>query len=708
LLLSAGAATAEIPRDPDFTLRWTGYTGVSVVDSYLVCATHSGLVVLQRKPTSDIGYELVSTLPLQTGLFTQKLHYPWLLLHTRANQLSLVDLSNLPEIQITATFDIEFPFQDYELRDSTLYVSMGFEGLWRYRLHNMTDAELLDSNIVGINLTDLHRHGDTLYALDIYNGVIRYALSDTAAPAYIDYLYLPFQVQSFLIENDDLILLTHNSSFMVATIATSPPLVTDTFNTLTAPSSLFALGNLVIMFDTLVEMIEVVDRSDGRDIFVPMDELPMIRSIGAAYTAETLDYLIYPSQSGNLLALELQSLYFGPIIPTQLVDRHGPLSGLALHNGKLFYGGPSNPLDYHRIATDGEPLGMTTLYSGLNDVSGLDQQGDSLLVMYPQIRRSLTLEVQPDTNIFRGTLFVDASRYKSIRLNPNKIDSMRSFFLIGDLRLDLYTISDSGEVSLTNYINTVGLITDVELLDSLIVIASTKILQFYRLYNNFAIEYRGQLKMENEISEIRPHMHRLMVFQGPKLSMVNASVPTNPVVDTVVILNRRVFGTDIDQGLMYAVSPEQLLVFDVTHPVPRLLDNGGLGGYFVTAEDGIAAVSDSFSVMLYDLRSIQTDVEEPSQELPAGFVLQQNFPNPFNPTTTISYSLPRRTSVRLEIYNLLGQRVETLVNAEQAAGLHQVDWSAERSDGTSLASGIYFYRLEAGDIHETRKMLLMK
>jgi flagellar hook assembly protein FlgD len=64
--------------------------------------------------------------------------------------------------------------------------------------------------------------------------------------------------------------------------------------------------------------------------------------------------------------------------------------------------------------------------------------------------------------------------------------------------------------------------------------------------------------------------------------------------------------------------------------------------------------------------------------------------------------------VRLEIYNLLGQRVETLVNAEQAAGLHQVDWSAERSDGTSLASGIYFYRLEAGDIHETRKMLLMK
>ncbi|MCH8524966.1 MAG: T9SS type A sorting domain-containing protein, partial [Balneolales bacterium] len=90
-------------------------------------------------------------------------------------------------------------------------------------------------------------------------------------------------------------------------------------------------------------------------------------------------------------------------------------------------------------------------------------------------------------------------------------------------------------------------------------------------------------------------------------------------------------------------------------------------------------------------------------DLPTDFELTQNFPNPFNPTTTIRYALPKETMVRIDVYSVLGQRVTTLVNESRAAGWHSV-----RVDGTSLSSGVYVYRISAGGFTETRKMILVK
>jgi len=90
-------------------------------------------------------------------------------------------------------------------------------------------------------------------------------------------------------------------------------------------------------------------------------------------------------------------------------------------------------------------------------------------------------------------------------------------------------------------------------------------------------------------------------------------------------------------------------------------------------------------------------------ELPANYTVSQNYPNPFNPTTIIEYTLPRAEHVQVVIYNLLGQEVETLVNARQTAGYYQVTWNAGNA-----TSGIYFYRVTAGSIDKTKKMVLLK
>ncbi|MAL16844.1 MAG: hypothetical protein CL667_03950 [Balneola sp.] len=90
--------------------------------------------------------------------------------------------------------------------------------------------------------------------------------------------------------------------------------------------------------------------------------------------------------------------------------------------------------------------------------------------------------------------------------------------------------------------------------------------------------------------------------------------------------------------------------------------------------------------------------------LPQQAELQQNYPNPFNPTTVIRYGVPQSSEVRLEVFDMLGRKVATLVNNEkQRAGWHQVNFDASR-----LASGMYLYRIVAGQHVQTRKMLLIK
>jgi len=94
--------------------------------------------------------------------------------------------------------------------------------------------------------------------------------------------------------------------------------------------------------------------------------------------------------------------------------------------------------------------------------------------------------------------------------------------------------------------------------------------------------------------------------------------------------------------------------------------------------------------------------------LPVNFGLLQNFPNPFNATTQIRYSLPEAAQVKLEIVNVLGQRIKTLVDEFQTAGHKQVIWDGTNHGGDRVASGVYFYRIEAGKFKEVQKMSLLK
>ena len=142
---------------------------------------------------------------------------------------------------------------------------------------------------------------------------------------------------------------------------------------------------------------------------------------------------------------------------------------------------------------------------------------------------------------------------------------------------------------------------------------------------------------------------------------------------------------------------------------------GGNGGFILAIElnggnynDLVVAHNASNTVSVL-INRLDTDVEDNnSASLPETFWLSNNYPNPFNPGTTVEYGLARFGHVQIDIFNLLGQRVRTLVDRTQRAGTHSVTWDGKDATGLAAVTGIYLYRLKAGDDIQTKKMLLLK
>ncbi len=126
----------------------------------------------------------------------------------------------------------------------------------------------------------------------------------------------------------------------------------------------------------------------------------------------------------------------------------------------------------------------------------------------------------------------------------------------------------------------------------------------------------------------------------------------------------------------------------------------------IAHQDGISLIGSDAKGLEFEFNT--TPVAKPKKELPSSFSLLQNHPNPFNPRTIIEYALPRDARVNLVIYNVLGQKVKTLVDGFQTAGFQSAEWDGTDERGNVSASGIYFFKLKAGDFSQTRKMVMLK
>ena len=130
-----------------------------------------------------------------------------------------------------------------------------------------------------------------------------------------------------------------------------------------------------------------------------------------------------------------------------------------------------------------------------------------------------------------------------------------------------------------------------------------------------------------------------------------------------------------------------------------------LGEPIVTSE--ISGGTYSGAIGFLTIIDTITSVED-ENIIPEKFYLKQNYPNPFNPETTIAFNLPNKSKVCLEIFNIKGQKVITLINEEKETGFHKIIWNGRDSNNRKVSSGVYFYRIITEKNEKIKKMILIK
>ncbi len=134
----------------------------------------------------------------------------------------------------------------------------------------------------------------------------------------------------------------------------------------------------------------------------------------------------------------------------------------------------------------------------------------------------------------------------------------------------------------------------------------------------------------------------------------------------------------------------------------------GLNSVLSSSGEFISAEINKLGQFVVTRKNEVSEVSSPVVEIPDKFELYQNYPNPFNPSTSITFDLPKDEFVTLKIYNIIGQEVKTLVNEFRNAGRHTVVWDGKDNSGKIVPSGIYLYRITAGNFNKTLKMVLAK
>ena len=164
-------------------------------------------------------------------------------------------------------------------------------------------------------------------------------------------------------------------------------------------------------------------------------------------------------------------------------------------------------------------------------------------------------------------------------------------------------------------------------------------------------------------------------------------------------------GTGSVANLVFTVDDPAVKTIEVTPTTTKDPDHSLMLVYFEKSAGGVETKG-----LTPEFQGVSVVLSEVAGKdlLPTSYSLKQNAPNPFNPITRILYDLPKATSVRLDIYNVLGQKVKTLVNDFQSAGSKSVIWDGRSNSGSEVSSGVYFYRLETSEYSATMKMMMLK
>ena len=221
--------------------------------------------------------------------------------------------------------------------------------------------------------------------------------------------------------------------------------------------------------------------------------------------------------------------------------------------------------------------------------------------------------------------------------------------------------------------------------------------------NGVAVDVNGNVFLANGTDGLRAYIYDGKSFTNTAHAEIDKGELYGVAVDsdgTIFAANTGLSGfTRIwpDDGLR-AYSYDGTSFTNTAH-----IDDDGFAMAVALNSDGTVFLANGEEGLIAYTYSGYTGILDEFSNSPYKYELSQNYPNPFNPTTKIKYDLPKSVKVKIEVFNLLGQKIETLINKPMPAGSHKVEFTAK-----DLPSGVYLYRIEAGEFQQVKKMILLR
>lgn len=681
------------------SLYWTAVYDVEVQGGYAYCCFDPGLVIIDVSDVENPSF--VSRLYIQGDNFNIEVANDCAYICGERDKLRIIDIADPEDPQLLSELAIDAEVDNIYVDGDYIYAAAGGLGLLIIDASDPYNPEIItrfdtDGDTEAVVVIDTLAFISERYLYPTSRPFQILNISDRYNPSVIGFITDNMGWNRDLIIDGDYAYLANTyRGFIIVDISDlADPFILTQMEETTYPCNLFKVDDYIFMdygFDTL----QVLDVSDPGS-----PELVAVYEIGEwTIDFDILSNFLYVAGSyGGMPILDVSNIE--NIVQVAEYETPGS-SSLVFGIGDYLYAGESNqrinihdlidPVNPGWISQYELPYGFYPyfvseyyLYAlggnglGVVDISDPSEPGEPV---YHTLENNFS-------DVFVNEPFIyltdfDEGVFVYERISQDNLEYVRSFCW-PDLSFNVEIENDIGYIA---HYPSVCIFDFTNPADSVL------------LGSIYPYSGPGPICVHDSFIYTRCYEAR-----NNSVSIIDATDPASPFQVDTLFFPGSVYDIYLsDERAYFSVYGYGLYVYDISDPYdPIFIGDYNTPGFVnnVFSYGDFIYIADRSSLII--LHFTPTGIER-TGEIPSSFFLSSNYPNPFNARTVISYSLPESGPVGLSIYDVLGRKVETVFDEQQAAGVHQVVW-----DARDRASGVYFYRLKAGDLVETRRMLLLK
>lgn len=709
IALSTHAITLK--SEPDFRFAWNLFKVVGGDDSIAVLAGVEGIqsavydkstdkfVAVDQMLTSGDPWRIIATDSILLVIFQDR-------------QAIILDHAALPLLVVRGTIQLPGETTDLAIADSNLYIAAGFRGLLHTQLQQYSNLGVFDSTLDAVHAVAVDLSGNRLIVLDDYNGITEYSIGQSGALSFETQQNLYFQGADIVSIGDTLLISTVDQDSLAVSVRDSIGWTLDT--TILTP---YGCRSLCVM-DTFV--VAIAQDYAGfsvlnRRTLSTVGTVTNVTGQSIAYPAQFGDpgstRLVVPGQNGGLLQYWLdwfvqsygaQEAYF----PS------GAVNTISFSSNWLVAAGVGGWCHAYNFFDSPVPDTEIVVYDNIGIVSQVRDTRDGVAILNSALRKiNLTRNAGKGPKPYATFFFGHAASNFFWGGTPR--NGATPVFVWSGQNGYLYAFENDNTLTFKRHIAVPIAIRSAIIRDTVLIVSVAKFgLQIYRIGSDFSLPLLSTLADASEtelLLEMPTWSGDIAAVRANKLSRIDIVNPLVPRLDTTFDLPMNVLNGTTCDSLLFLIGPESTGVWRLSSISTPLTLEGTTpyGGHSVASNGTTMAITNGSSIYTFDLRG-PTDVDDQQVLLPNSATLLVNYPNPFNPTTTVEYEITTPGEISLEIYNALGQRVRTLEKTVRSVGTFRVVWNGRDDFGNLCASGTYFCLLTAGGSSRTGKMLLLK